>query len=230
MYDFEFDLPYGYTPYDSYIGAYGSQYADTASAEVVLLHDDGRYYPADRSLDIDACPTHDSREPGVSDCHRGWNDVDMLDRVDAHIKVGVKLKKFAEGSNPGHVFGGVVFVATTGYATVPTYFGQIAVSVKADSGASLALVLLDTDAADDSTRRHCEYERAAKFPFVGTGEWQTVSASVSAFQVDSARTFNWRRIIAIAVAYEHVASSENEECASCGDEIMTLEWSRLQAN
>lgn len=228
MYSFEFDLPAGRL-FGEYLGAYGSQYADAASAEVVLLNEDGHYYPADRSLDVDACPTHDSRESGVSDCYRGWNDVDMFDEY-GHVVAGVKLKRYVEGSTPGHVFGGLVYIATTHGVTVPTYFDQVTVDVKASEGAALTLVLLDAEAVSDSTRRQCEYERAAKFPFVGTGAWQKVTASLSAFQVDSTQNFDWRRIVGIAVAYERVATSEGEACASCGDEIMNLEWSRLQAN
>ena len=228
MYSFEFDLPAGRL-FGEYLGAYGSQYADAASAEVMLSNADGRYYPADRSLDVDACPTRDSGKPGVSDCYRGWNDADMFGD-DGQAMVGVKLKRYVEGSTPGHVFGGLVYIATTHGVTVPTYFDQVTVDVKASEGAALTLVLLDAEAVSDSTRRQCEYERAAKFPFVGTGAWQEVTASLSAFQVDSTQNFDWRRIVGIAVAYERVATSEGEACASCGDEIMNLEWSRLQAD
>ena len=223
-----------------------SHYEDPASAQTVLLHDDGNYYPAAQGWTDSSdwtCPRGEPVEENgemVSPCYWGWNDADML--TDRSFKVGVKLKKFVDGAD--YVYGGLVYVLD-GWNfrdAKPVKFSELGINVKGVEGERLVVYAIDTGScvveswtdstgAEYSVMRQC-YERALRYSFVATGEWQWVYAYARDFSLREGATneFDPNNVLAIGVAYEYEAFAEGEACASCGDDIMNLEWSSLQVN
>lgn len=208
-----------------------SRYSDSASAQIVLLHDDGKYHPARQSLDIDACPSHDSVESGVSDCYWGWNEYDMI--KDSSYKVGVKLMKFADEDSLGFTNGGLFYIldgrdfaSATPYSICP----GIIVEVKAKSGMPVKIYAQDrVEYADDESMPRYGFAGIAKYGFTGTGDWQTVIVPCGSFtsRPGAIDAFDPTHVLGIGIEYELSATELGQPCDLCSDEILDLEWRKL---
>ena len=228
----------GQTLFDYSAGNYGtgtmvlddSHYSDPASAQTVLLHADGNYYPAAQGWTEGCgweCPFGDPVEENgqmVSPCYWGWNDGDML--TDSSVRVGVKLMAFVDSAGWGHANGGFLYINGANFRTAQewnVYAGSITVVFKGVAGMPVKIYLKDK----------VEYGSTEGVPKAGVtanGQWQTFTAPVSDFQPYSGatNTLNPYGVIGIGLQYELGAATEGEPCAQCSDEVMNLEWQSLR--
>ena len=210
-----------------------SHYSDPASAEVVLLHADGNYYPAGQgwtSTSTWQCPDDPVEDPVgsgnfVSPCYWGWNDSDML--TDNSVKVGVKLMKFASESGWGFTNGGFFYIPDgTNFETAnPVNVGSgVTVVFKGVAGMPVKIYGKDQKG---------EYTGNTGLPKAGTtanGQWQTYTAPSSSFQPwnGAENVFNPANVIGIGLEYELSASAQGQACgAQCSDTPKDLEWQKL---
>ena len=227
---------------------YDSRYDDPASAIVVAFHEeDSASYPvgqgwtdsSDWTCPYDLVESPEGSGNWVTPCYWGWNDADMV--AENSFKVTVQLKKFADGTD--HVYGGLVYILDgwTFLDAKPVRFYELGVEVKGVEGERMVVYAIDTGSCvveswtDSTGARHSAmskcYERALRYSFVATGEWQRVYVYARDFSLREGATneFDPNNVLAIGVAYEYEASAEGEACAMCPASL-DLEWRSLQVN
>ena len=206
-----------------------SHYQAPGSAECVLLHADGQYYPAAQGWDATStwtCPNGDPVEENgqmVSPCYWGWNDGDML--TDNSVKVGVKLMQFANPTGWGYTNGGFFYINGANFATAQSWDvgSSVTVVFKGVAGMPVKVYLKD----------QVEYQGETGVLKAGTtanGQWQTFTAPTSSFAPYSGATnvLNPTGVIGIGLQYELGATATAAPCTQCSNDARDLEWQKLE--
>ena len=208
-----------------------SHYEDSASAETVLLHADGNYYPGGQGWTEGSgweCPrgglVEEPEGSGnwVSPCYWGWNDADML--TDNSVLAGVKLKAYVDPDGWGHVNGGFYYVNGTTFSDAQKWNVRESVSVIFKGMAGMPVKIYARDKV-----RYADDEGVPAAGTTANGQWQVFTAPVSGFAVRSGATnaFDPSRVIAIGLQYELGAAAEGDPCTQCSDVARDLEWQKL---
>ena len=208
-----------------------SHYEDSASAETVLLHADGNYYPGGQGWTEGSgweCPrgglVEEPEGSGnwVSPCYWGWNDADML--TDNSVLAGVKLKAYVDPDGWGHVNGGFYYVNGTTFSDAQKWNVRESISVVFKGVAGMPVKIYARDKV-----RYADGEGVPMADTIANGQWQMFTAKVSDFRPRAPATnaLDPAGVIAVGLQYELAASEQGQSCTQCSATPRNLEWQAL---
>ena len=206
-----------------------SHYEDPASAQTVLLHDDGNYYPAAQGWTDSSdwtCPRGEPVEENgemVSPCYWGWNDADML--TDNSVLAGVKLKAYVDPDGWGHVNGGFYYVNGTTFSDAQKWNVRESISVVFKGVAGMPVKIYLKDVKGD----YPDSQGILKAGTTANGQWQVFTAPTSSFAPYNGATnvLNPAGVVGVGLEYELGATSSGAACTQCSDTPKDLEWQKL---